>query len=135
MAESVTGDYDKALCDVLLGQLIVHEKSLSDTGIDEGVSLLHKAADAFPEAADFRFALAMAMDGHRDYTDPAKPKSAELLRALKKSFELAPQNLSALQKLMQRQALFLRSELPETKELALELTDTLKAAVKLLPDN
>lgn len=132
LRESATQSFDKAFCDLLLGQLLVHEHALSDEGIDAGIASIRKATEAMPQAADFQFALAMAMDGHRDYTDPSKPKSAELLQALKQSFELAPENLSALQKLMQRQALFLRSEVPETKQLALEITETLKAAVDLL---
>lgn len=130
--EFATETYDQALADMLMGKLLVHDQSLSAEGIDEGVRLLQKAADALPEAADFRFAVALAMDGHRDYADPDNPKSAELLRELKKTTELAPQNLSAFQKLMMRQALCLRSTHPETKKLALELTDTLKSVAKLI---
>ena len=128
--------FNLALADLLMGQLLVHRDSLSADGIDEGVQYLRKAADAFPESASFQFAYASAMDGHRDFTDAESPKSADLLRALQKSFELAPQNLFALEKLMQRQALCLRagpdSTDPQTYQLARQLPKTLEAAKELL---
>lgn len=127
-----TENYDKALADLLMGKLLVHHHSLSTGGIDDGVKLLQKAADAMPEAADFRFAVAMAMDGHRDYADPDSPKSAELLRELQKSVELAPQNLAACQKLMMRQALCLGSKNPDTHNAALKIKDTLQSVTRLL---
>ncbi|MEO1979050.1 MAG: hypothetical protein ABGZ24_00860 [Fuerstiella sp.] len=119
--------YDAALADLLMGKLLVHDDSPESPSITQGLALLRDAADAQPKSADFRFALAMAMDGHRDYAE-----SPELLIALQKSFELAPQNLFALQKLMQRQALSLNSKNEETRALALQITETLKSAKTLL---
>ena len=125
-------DFDKALADLLMGKLLVHIDSPEQPSFDQGLSLLQKAADALPTAADFRFAVAMAMDGDSGYSDANSPKAALLLKSLQKSFELAPDNLFALQKLMQRQALCLRSENDATLKAALRVTDTLKAATKLL---
>ncbi|MEO2014853.1 MAG: hypothetical protein ABGZ53_10820, partial [Fuerstiella sp.] len=119
--------YDAALADLLMGKLLVHDDSPESPSITPGIALLRDAADAQPKAADFRFALAMAMDGHRDYTE-----SPELLNALQTSFDLAPQNLFALQKLMQRQALSLNSKNEKTRALALQIIETLKSAQTLL---
>ncbi|MCP4170760.1 MAG: hypothetical protein GY758_08325, partial [Fuerstiella sp.] len=123
---------EAALADLLLGQLLVHDDSLESGGIEEGIDLLRKAAVSMPESAEFQFAVAMAMDGHRDYTDADEPKAAELLTWLQRSFELAPGNLFAVQKLMQRQALFLRSSVAETRVAALKVTETLNAAKTLI---
>ncbi len=122
-----TDGYDAALADMLMGKLLVHDDSPESPSIRQGIKLLRDAADALPQAADFRFALAMAMDGHRNYAE-----SPELLIALRKSFALAPQNLFALQKLMQRQALSLNSKDEKTRSLALQITNTMKSAQTLL---
>ncbi|MEZ6127129.1 MAG: FG-GAP-like repeat-containing protein [Planctomycetaceae bacterium] len=127
-----TGNFDKALASLLRGKLLVHADSPEAATFEDGLQQLRDAADQVPEAADFRFALALAMDGHRDYTDPNSDKAPQLLRTLQQTFELAPQNLFALQKLMQRQALSLNSKTPETKTLALKIVETLQAAQKLL---
>ncbi|MEZ6121719.1 MAG: FG-GAP-like repeat-containing protein [Planctomycetaceae bacterium] len=123
---------DQAVAKLLRGRLLIHQDDPQKSTTEVGLEALHAAADLKPEAADLQFAVAMAMDGHRDYADAASPKSASLLRSLQKSFDLAPENLFALQKLMQRQALFLNSPVPETREQALKITDTLNAAVRLL---
>ena len=125
--EFSTDAYDTALANLLMGKLLVHDDSPESPSIAQGLGLLRDAADAVPTSADFRFALALAMDGHRDYAE-----SPELLVALQKSFELAPQNLFALQKLMQRQALSLNSKNEATRALALQITQTLKSAKTLL---
>ena len=127
-----TDDFDKALADLLMGKLLVHTDSQEQPGFEEGLLVLRKAADALPRAADFQFALAMAMDGSGEYSNADSPKSAALLESLQKSFELAPENLFALQKLMQRQALFLKSRNKPTQKAALHIQETLQAAIKLL---
>lgn len=132
LAKLAATDYDKALADMLQGRLLIHADSSEKPTFEAGLKHLQAAADAVPEAADFRFAVAMAMDGHRSYTDANLPQSSELLKTLQQSFRLAPENLFALQKLMQRQALSLRSKHPETKQLAMQIVDTLKSAQKLL---
>ena len=130
--EIATGKYDAALASLLMGRLLVHADSPETPSIEDGLQQLREAADAVPTASDFRFSLAMAMDGHRDYADANSQKSPQLLKALQQTFELAPQNLFALLKLMQRQALSLNSTNEETKQLALQITETMTAATKLL---
>jgi hypothetical protein len=132
LAKLAGTDYDKALSEMLQGRLLIHADSSENPTFEDGLKHLQAAADTLPEAADFRFAVAMAMDGNRNYTDANLPQSAELLKTLQKSFQLAPENLFALQKLMQRQALSLNSKNDATKQLALQIVDTLKSAQPLL---
>lgn len=131
-SDVATTDEDRALARLLRGKLLVHADTPAASRIDEGLQELRAAAEILPEAADFQFALAMAMDGHRDYADPNAAKAPLLLQSLQTAFQLAPQNLFALQKLMQRQALSLNSKNPETQQLALQITQTLESAIKLL---
>ncbi|MEQ9407369.1 MAG: CRTAC1 family protein [Fuerstiella sp.] len=130
--DRVPQPYDQALADLLQGLLLVHNDAPGTPTFEQGLNLTQQASDAASEQVDFRFALAMAMDGHRDYADADSPKSADLLRVLQQCFEQAPQNLFALQKLMQRQALCLNSKNEQTKTLALQITETLRAATELL---
>ena len=113
------------------GKLKIHA-AVEAPEVEAGLKLLKAAAERKHGAADFRFAVAIAMDGDREYSDMKSEKSAQLLEQLQKSFELAPNNLFALQKLLQRQALFLRSEVAATKERAEQLPETLKKAIPLL---
>ena len=61
-----------------MGKLLVSLPSAFEAGIQS----LRKAADGAPEHVDFRFALAMAMDGHRTYSDCNSDKPAELIAEL-----------------------------------------------------
>ncbi|APZ95647.1 CRTAC1 family protein [Fuerstiella marisgermanici] len=124
--------YDKALADLLMGKLLTHDTASGASTMEQGLALIRGAADAVPDAADFRFAVAEAMGDHRDYADPNSPGSAKLLSALQRAFEMAPENLYALSRLMQRQALFLNSQNAETKALALKITETFDAATNVL---
>ena len=65
--------FDKAFADHLEGLLTVHEDSAGSRnsdkgGFEKGLTLLKQAADAMPERADFRFAVASAMNGNRNYS-------------------------------------------------------------------
>ncbi|MCA9083642.1 MAG: VCBS repeat-containing protein [Planctomycetaceae bacterium] len=128
---AVTDD-QKALADLLLGKLLVHDDSPESPSFEQGLNALRQAATALPERADLQFALAMAMDGHREYADPNSPKAAQLLQALSESLQKAPQNLFALHKLMQRQALCLNSKVEQTRQQALQIQQTLRTAIELL---
>lgn len=132
-----TQKFDKAFADHLEGLLIVLEdSSASSTAgngkFEKGLALLKKAADAMPDRADFRFAVASAMNGNRSYSIGDSDKVAELTDQFQKSFELAPQNLFALQRLLRQQALTLTSKNPVVKEKAVLLRDTLEMAKTLL---
>ncbi|MEP3478638.1 MAG: CRTAC1 family protein [Fuerstiella sp.] len=129
--------FDRAFADHLDGLLTVHEDSAASgnsdkAGFEQGLSLLKKAADAMPERADFRFAVAAAMNGNRNYSIGDSDKVAELTEQFQKSFELAPQNLFALQRLLRQQALTLASKNPLVKQKAEQLSITLQKAKPLL---
>ena len=118
---------DASLCDLMLGKLLVHDDNPDNSTIADGIALLQKAATASHDQPDYWLAVALAMDGHRDYGD-----APELIETLQKCFQLAPQNFFVLQKLLERQALGLNSSNPDTKQLALNIVDTLKAASQLI---
>ena len=120
--------YDTALADLLMGKLLVSLPS----AFEEGIQSLRKAADGAPEHVDFRFALAMAMDGHRIYSDRNSDRPAELIAEFQACHKQAPENIFALIKLLQRQALSLSSKNEATVSAAAELDETLKAAANLL---
>lgn len=122
-----TVEADRPLSVMLLGRLRAHEDAPEKPTITEALALLRQAAIDSGDRPDFWFALAVAMDGHRDYSD-----SPELITALQKCRELLPQNLYALQKLLERQAMGLNSANPETKTLAAGLQETLVAARELI---
>ena len=82
LAKLAGTDYDKALSEMLQGRLLIHADSSENPTFEDGLKHLQAAADTLPEAADFRFAVAMAMDGNRNYTDANLPQSAELLKTL-----------------------------------------------------
>lgn len=118
---------DQALCDQLEGRLRVGDDSTEKPSMTDGLKLLRQAAVASGDQPEYWFAVAMAMDGHRDYGD-----SAELLRVLNKVHSLVPQNLFALQKLIERQSLALNSTDAEVRQEALQLAETLQDARKLI---
>ncbi|MEZ6061129.1 MAG: CRTAC1 family protein [Planctomycetaceae bacterium] len=119
-------DYDRALADMLMGKLLAHtaeEPEQTRTAIE----LLQAAADAQPAAPDFRYAVALAMDQSREYSE-----SAQLIQTLQQTFQMAPQNFSLLQKLMHKQAVCLNSPDDETRKAAAGITGTLTTATELL---
>ena len=67
------------------------------------------------------------MEGHRDFSD-----SPELIKALQKTMELAPENIAVAGKLLEKQALGLNSKNPQTKELATGLSVTLEKVATLI---
>ncbi|HQZ65216.1 MAG TPA: FG-GAP-like repeat-containing protein [Planctomycetaceae bacterium] len=126
-AKFATSDEDKAFAALLSGKLAVVEDSGTDLHIAEGIEQLRKATRLAPERADYWYALASALSGHRDYAD-----SPELIQVLQKTLELEPQNLSVLVQLIERQALALNSRNDKTKELAGGLPDTFRKAIVLI---
>lgn len=130
--EAATADFDKGLADHLEGLLLVADDTPETGGFDSGLKKLTQAADALPERADFRFAVALAMDGNRAFSMGDSDKTAQLTEQLQKAFELAPTNLFALQRLLKQQALTLRSTNPRVQQQANEITKTLQSAKTLL---
>ncbi len=122
-----TTDFDKAFADLLRGKLLVKRAYLDESQLKPAIGLLQKAADALPQAADFRYAIAGVMEENHEYAE-----SPERLATLAKTRELAPDNLFALQRLIQVQGLMLSENDPNVGELARQITQTLEAAKKLL---
>ncbi|MBC7965009.1 MAG: hypothetical protein H7Z17_03705, partial [Fuerstia sp.] len=126
-AKLTTTNEEKAVAALLAGKLAVIDDSPEKPRIEEGLKYLREATILAPERAEYWFALAHALSGHRDYSD-----SPELIQALQKTLELAPENLSVLAQLLEKQALGLSSKNEKTKELAGGLPDTLRKAIVLL---
>ncbi len=118
---------DRAIIEVLAGKLAVLDDSPTKPRMEEGLKHLREATSLAPERGEYWFALALALSGHRDYSD-----SPELIQTLQKTNEVAPENLAVLAQLLEKQALGLNSKNKKTKELASDLPETLKKAVVLL---
>lgn len=121
-------DYDRSLADLMDGMLLTFDAA----DISEGLALLKKAAAAQPEAPDFQCAVAVAMDGHRDYQNANKPGAGELIKAYQKVQRLVPDNIYVALRLLKCQAACLNSSVPENKELAVQITETMKSTLKLI---
>jgi tetratricopeptide (TPR) repeat protein len=124
LAQSVD---DKAIIDLLTGKLAVLDDSPTKPRMDEGLKHLREATSLAPERGEYWFALALALSGHRDYSD-----SPELIQTLQKTNEVAPENLAVLAQLLEKQAFGLNSKNDTTKQLASELPETMKKAIVLL---
>ena len=109
----VAADEDQSLADLLLGKLLVHADRPESPSFKDGLQSLMKAADSQPDRPDFRMAVAVAMQGNREYAD-----SPQVLRELGRTFDLAPNNIHVMRLLLETQALSLRSSNTETQQLA-----------------
>jgi len=118
---------DKALIELLAGKLAVLDDSPTKLRMDEGLKHLREATSLAPERGEYWFALALALSGHRDFSD-----SPELIQTLQTANAVAPENLAVLAQLLEKQALGLNSKNEKTKELASGLPETLKKAAVLL---
>ena len=118
---------DKAIAALLAGKLAVVDDSPTKPRMEEGLKHLREATTLAPERPEYWFALAFALSGHRDYSD-----SPEVIQVFQKTLELAPENLSVLAQLLEKQALGLNSRNESTKEAAAGLPDTLRKAIVLL---
>lgn len=126
------GAFNKALADHLEGLLLIADDSSETGGFDAGLALLKKAADGAAERADFRFAVGLAMDGHRTFSMGDTALAADLTEQFQEAFQLAPTNLFAFQRLLKQQALTLTSKHDAVRERALQIKDTLQAGKALL---
>lgn len=118
---------DRPLANMIQGMLLVHDDAPGRPRFVEGLSLLREAAIDSKNRLDFWFAVAQALDGHEAFTE-----SPELLQTLQTCSQIAPENLYVLQRLLERQALTVTSANPETRQLALQVTETLKKIAALL---
>ena len=131
-AAAAKSPFDRALADLFKGKLLVHISSPARPTLDQGLTLLRRAAAAQADRGDFQMAVAAAMDSQNAYSDQQKPGYRQLLEELQKTFELAPSNLYVMISLLKRQALGLSSRDEATKTAALKITDTLKAALPMV---
>ncbi len=124
-------DEQKAVAALIAGKQAAYEDSSANPGISVALEHLRRAITLSGDRPQMWYALALAMEGHRDYSD-----SPELIKALQKTSELAPENLAVIGKLMEKQALGLNSKNAETKQLGATISNTLdKVATLLLPLN
>jgi tetratricopeptide (TPR) repeat protein len=127
-----TSDRERSLAALFSGKLTAFEDSVTTPRIGEAMKLLKEAIRLSGDRAEMWYAYASAMDGHRDHAE-----SPELIAALQKTTELAPENLSVMCKLLEKLALGLNSRIPETKAAAQAgIVPTLqRAAVMVAPFN
>jgi len=124
----ITAEADHLLADLLNGKLLVNADAPDQPTLEKGLQQLKQIADEHPDRADLWMASAMAMDRRSRTT-----QSPEQLDAFHRAFELAPQNLYALQRLLQQQALSLQSENSAVRQHAqATVPDTLQSAAELL---
>ena len=124
-------DEQKAVAALISGKQAAYEDSSTNPQISVALEHLRRAITLSGDRPQMWYALALAMEGHRDYSD-----SPELIKALQKTSELAPENLAVVGKLMEKQALGLNSKNVETKQLAATISSTLdKVATLLQPLN
>ncbi len=127
----VKTDEQKAVAALIAGKQAAYEDSSTNPRIAVALEHLRRAITLSGDRPQMWYALALAMEGHRDYSD-----APELIKALQKTSELAPENLAVVGKLMEKQALGLNSKNAETKQLAATISTTLeKVAVLLQPLN
>lgn len=125
---TIQSDEDHSLADLLRGRLRVHADRPGAPSFESGIESLRQAVARQPRRADFHMALAQAMASRSPSTD-----SPELLDQLLKTFQLAPDNLYALQLVLQQQALSLRSTDPDTQSRAQSsIRTTLQIAAELV---
>ncbi len=118
---------EQSLADLLAGKLFVINDSPEKSEIQEGVARLKSAAVSSGDRADYWFAVAVAMDGHRAFGD-----GTELLEVLRRCSELQPDNLFVLQRRLEKLAMALNSNVPEVRKLGAELPELMKAAIPMI---
>jgi tetratricopeptide (TPR) repeat protein len=103
-------DEQKAVAALIAGKQAAYEDSSSNPRISVALEHLRRAITLSGDRPQMWYALALAMEGHRDYSD-----SPELIKALQNTSELAPENLAVIGKLMEKQALGLNSKNADDK--------------------
>ncbi|MBL8812022.1 MAG: VCBS repeat-containing protein [Planctomycetaceae bacterium] len=126
-ASLATDNQDKAVAALLAGKLAAFEDSSEKPRMDEAIKSFREAASLSGDKPEMLYAFAVAMEGHREYSE-----SAELIELFQKIFELAPDNLMVLNKLLEKQAMGLTSDDAKTKAVAANLSKTLERAAVLL---
>ena len=126
IAAEVSPD-EEALAAMLLGKLAAFEDGPERPRMTAAIELLQQAIELSGNRPEMWFALVSALDSHRDFSE-----SSQLLEALERTAELAPENLHVLNRLLEKQALALNSPDPETKALAANIRNTLERTAQLI---
>ncbi len=117
----------KAIAALVDGKLAAFSDSSSNPQIQNALNHFREAITLSDNRPEMWYAYALAMEGHRDFSD-----SPDLITALQRTHELAPENLAVAGKLLEKQALGLNSKNAQTKDLALKLSATLERVATLL---
>lgn len=122
-----SSDRQLSIAALVAGKLAAFEDSPSSPRIQDALDRFRQAITLSGNRPEMWYALASAMEGHRDFSD-----TPELITTLQKTAELVPENLAVIGKLLEKQALGLNSKNPQTKELAAGISLTLKNVLTLL---
>ena len=118
---------EQAIAAMLAGKLAAFQDSPERPTIGAGLEHLREAIRLSGDRPEMWYALALAMDGHRDYAD-----SPELIEVLQKTAVLAPENLAIVTRLLEKQGLAVNSPDPQLRAAAASLPQTLERAAELL---
>lgn len=118
---------EQSIAAMLAGKLAAFQDSPERPTIAGGLEQLREAIRLSGDRPEMWYALALAMDGHRDYSD-----SAELIEVLQKTASLVPENLAIVTRLLEKQGLAANSPDPELRAAAASLPQTLERAAELL---
>jgi hypothetical protein len=116
-------DDQRAVAELLAGKLAAFADAPSRPRIADAMQYFREAIRLSGDEPTMWYAYAKAMEENREYAD-----SPQLLDALQKTMELAPENLAVVTKLLEKQALGLSSANPETKLRAAGISRTLELA-------
>ena len=131
LAAASSDTNQRALAELLAGKLAAFEDAPTRPRIAAALEYFREAIRLSGDRPSMWYAYAKAMEENRDFAD-----SPELLDALQKTSELAPENLAVITKLLEKQALGLNARNPETKQRAAGIAATLaRAATQLAPLN
>ena len=118
---------EQSIAAMLAGKLADFLDGPDRATIGTGLELLREAIRLSGDRPEMWYALALAMDGHRDYAE-----STELIEVLQKTASLAPQNLAIVTRLLEKQGLAASSRDPQLQATAASLPQLLQRAAELL---
>jgi len=116
-------DDQRSVAELLAGKLAAFADAPSRPRIADALQYFQEAIRLSGDQPTMWYAYAKAMEENRNYAD-----SPQLLDALQKTLELAPENLAVITKLLEKQALGVFANNPETKQRAAGIGRTLELA-------
>ena len=125
--EVADSDDERAVAELLAGKLAAFADAPSRPRMADALKNFQEAIRLSGDRPTMWYAYAKALEENREYAD-----SPQLLDALEKALELAPDNLAVITKLLEKQALALSATNPETKQRAAGIGRTLQLAAEQL---